>query len=185
MQSSPKERHLGVKNASRKGSATLLLAAAAAAFCLPQQAHGFLLRVPPPPGTSPRRTPSVRLRAEGVGTPRGGVPRMCRNLSEERADGGGLGKLGEDDGRVKELRLDEIKRPLGKTRTNDAEKVARLAESISDIGLQVPIDVLEVDGQYYGFSGCHRYEAHEKLGLETIKCRVIKASLEVLHNHMR
>lgn len=30
--------------------------------------------------------------------------------------------------------------------------------SIQEIGLQEPIDVLEVDGKYYGFSGCHRYE---------------------------
>jgi uncharacterized ParB-like nuclease family protein len=40
----------------------------------------------------------------------------------------------------------------------DPEKVAALMESIKDIGLQEPIDVLEVEGEYYGFSGCHRYE---------------------------
>ena len=40
--------------------------------------------------------------------------------------------------------------------------------------LQEPIDVLEVlvdeadkskGVMYYGFSGCHRYEAHQRLGL--------------------
>lgn len=33
--------------------------------------------------------------------------------------------------------------------------------SIQEIGLQEPIDVLEVDGKYYGFSGCHRYEVRQ------------------------
>ena len=46
------------------------------------------------------------------------------------------------------------------------------------------IDVLEVDGKYYGFSGCHRFEAHQKLGYETIKCRVIKSNAESLRMHM-
>jgi hypothetical protein len=46
------------------------------------------------------------------------------------------------------------------------------------------IDVLLVDGQYYGFSGCHRYEAHQRLGLPTIKCRVRKANKQVLKMHM-
>ena len=68
----------------------------------------------------------------------------------------------------------------------DADKVQALIESIKDIGLQEPvcalrnlaspicsgsiplnafdtpfcmqIDVLFVEGKYYGFSGCHRYE---------------------------
>ena len=30
--------------------------------------------------------------------------------------------------------------------------------SIEEVGLKEPIDVLEVEGNYYGFSGCHRYE---------------------------
>jgi uncharacterized ParB-like nuclease family protein len=35
-------------------------------------------------------------------------------------------------------------------------KVAALMASIQEIGLQEPIDVLLVEGRYYGFSGCHR-----------------------------
>lgn len=46
------------------------------------------------------------------------------------------------------------------------------------------IDVLLVEGQYYGFSGCHRFEAHQRLGLPTIRCRVRKATREVLKMHM-
>jgi len=44
--------------------------------------------------------------------------------------------------------------------------------------------VLLVDGQYYGFSGCHRFEAHQRLGLPTILCRVRRANKQVLKMHM-
>jgi uncharacterized ParB-like nuclease family protein len=57
-------------------------------------------------------------------------------------------------------------------------------QSIAEEGLRQPIDVLEVDGQYYGFSGCHRYEAHQKLGKATIKCRVRRANHSVLQKHL-
>ncbi|EIE19475.1 ParB domain protein nuclease, partial [Coccomyxa subellipsoidea C-169] len=85
---------------------------------------------------------------------------------------------------VQELRLDQINRPLQRTRTNDPKKVKDLAESIAEIGLQEPIDVLEVEGQYYGFSGCHRYEAHQQLGRETILCKVRRGSRTTLKMHM-
>ncbi|CAN1327539.1 Sulfiredoxin, chloroplastic/mitochondrial [Linum perenne] len=79
---------------------------------------------------------------------------------------------------IVEIPLDQIKRPLMRTRTNDQDKVQDLMHSIHQIGLQVPvrafdsqflsvfefvcyswilifrillqIDVLEVDGVYYG-----------------------------------
>ena len=57
-------------------------------------------------------------------------------------------------------------------------------ESIGEVGLLVPIDVLEVNDEYYGFSGCHRYEAHVRLGLETIRCRVRKATPSTLRMHL-
>ncbi|KAM7524693.1 hypothetical protein LguiA_014595 [Lonicera macranthoides] len=81
---------------------------------------------------------------------------------------------------ILELPLDKIRRPLMRTRTNDPQKVKDLMDSISQIGLQVPIDVLEVDGVYYGFSGCHRYEAHQHLGLPTIRCKVRRGTKETL-----
>ncbi|PIN26736.1 putative transcription regulator/nuclease, contains ParB domain [Handroanthus impetiginosus] len=86
---------------------------------------------------------------------------------------------------VIELPLDKIRRPLMRTRANDSQKVKELMESISEIGLQVPIDVLEVDGEYYGFSGCHRYEAHQRLGLPTIRCKVRRGTKETLRHHLR
>jgi uncharacterized ParB-like nuclease family protein len=41
-----------------------------------------------------------------------------------------------------------------------------------------------VEGEYYGFSGCHRYEACTRLGHETIRCRVRKAPRAVLQMHL-
>jgi uncharacterized ParB-like nuclease family protein len=84
--------------------------------------------------------------------------------------------------RVEALPIKSIRRPL--FRQNDQNKVAALMESIAEIGLQEPIDVLEVDGQYYGFSGCHRYEACTRLGHETILCRVRRAPRSVLARHL-
>lgn len=84
--------------------------------------------------------------------------------------------------KVQEIPLNQIKRPL--PRVNDPGKVKALMESIAEIGQQEPIDVLEVDGQYYGFSGCHRYEACQRLGQETILARVRKAPRSVLKMHL-
>ncbi|KAM0002812.1 putative sulfiredoxin [Helianthus debilis subsp. tardiflorus] len=71
-----------------------------------------------------------------------------------------------------------------RTRSNDPQKVQELMDSIAQIGLQVPIDVLEVDGAYYGmnqcFSGCHRFEAHQRLGLPTIRCKIRRGTKETL-----
>lgn len=83
---------------------------------------------------------------------------------------------------VKEIPLSQIRRPL--PRENDSQKVQALMESIEREGLHEPIDVLEVDGAYYGFSGCHRFEAHQRLGKETIKCRVRHAPRSVLQKHL-
>ena len=90
-----------------------------------------------------------------------------------------------------DLPISAIRRPLGKSRSNDAAKVAALADSIREHGLREPIDVLAVrvgpgddDFAYYGFSGCHRYEAHQRLGIEAIQCRVRIVSAATLRMHM-
>lgn len=84
--------------------------------------------------------------------------------------------------KIEEIPLNQIIRPL--PRQNDAEKVKALMKSIAEIGLQEPIDLLEVDGKYYGFSGCHRFEACQRLGKETIKARIRKAPKSVLKMHL-
>jgi sulfiredoxin len=84
--------------------------------------------------------------------------------------------------RVLEIPINAIRRPL--YRQNDAQKVEDLMQSIAEQGLLEPIDVLEVNGEYYGFSGCHRYEACTRLGHETIRCKVRRATPEVLRMHL-
>ncbi|XP_068319881.1 sulfiredoxin, chloroplastic/mitochondrial [Pyrus communis] len=100
-------------------------------------------------------------------------------LGSGGSSGGGGGPV------ILELPLDKIRRPLMRTRSNDPNKVQELMDSIQEIGLQVPIDVLEVDGVYYGFSGCHRYEAHQRLGLPTIRCKIRRGTKETLRHHLR
>ncbi|MFN7228697.1 MAG: sulfiredoxin [Synechococcaceae cyanobacterium] len=85
--------------------------------------------------------------------------------------------------RLAVLPLDRIRRPL--ERPLDGDKVAALAASIAAIGQQEPIDVLEVDGQLWGFNGCHRVAAHRRLGLLTIRARVRRATPAVLRMHLR
>lgn len=84
--------------------------------------------------------------------------------------------------RVAQLPVNQIRRPL--PRNTDPQKVQDLMASIAAEGLREPIDVLEVEGEYYGFSGCHRYEAHQRLGLETIRCRIRRAPRSVLAMHL-
>ncbi|CAL5221390.1 g3573 [Coccomyxa viridis] len=110
-----------------------------------------------------------------------------QSLCVRSASNGAGSKVDEylpGDRRVREVKLTDIRRPLSRTRSNDPKKVQALAESISEIGLQEPIDVLDVEGQLYGFSGCHRYEAHQVLGKETIRCRIRKGSKTTLKMHM-
>ena len=66
----------------------------------------------------------------------------------------------------------------------DETKVTQLMESISDIGLQQPIDLLEVDGKLYGFNGCHRYTAHKRLGLDTIEANVRQVDRATFKLHL-
>jgi uncharacterized ParB-like nuclease family protein len=84
--------------------------------------------------------------------------------------------------RVQEIPLKDIRRPL--IRQTDPAKVENLMKSIQEIGQLEPIDILEVEGKYYGFSGCHRYEACQKLGKETVICRIRKAPASVLKMHL-
>lgn len=78
--------------------------------------------------------------------------------------------------------LAAIRRPL--ERSLDEAKVAWLMEAIAAEGQKEPIDVLEVDGQLWGFNGCHRVAAHERLGMTTIRARVRRANREVLRMHL-
>lgn len=80
------------------------------------------------------------------------------------------------------LPLASIRRPL--QRSLDEAKVAALMASIAAEGQKEPIDVLEVNGQLWGFNGCHRVAAHERLGLPTIRARVRRATADTLRLHL-
>ena len=54
----------------------------------------------------------------------------------------------------------------------DEGKVVDLMKSISEIGLQEPVDLIELEGKFYGFNGCHRYTAHKRLGRTTIEANI-------------
>jgi uncharacterized ParB-like nuclease family protein len=85
--------------------------------------------------------------------------------------------------RLATLPLASIRRPL--QRSLDEVKVVALMESIAAEGQKEPIDVLEVDGQLWGFNGCHRVAAHERLGRTTISARVRRATADTLRMHLR
>jgi sulfiredoxin len=80
------------------------------------------------------------------------------------------------------LPIDQIRRPL--PRQTDPAKVQALMTSIAAIGQQAPIEILAVEGIYYGFSGCHRFEACQQLGQSTVLCRIRRAPRSVLQMHL-
>ncbi len=81
------------------------------------------------------------------------------------------------------LPLAAIRRPL--ERVLDEAKVCALMDAIAAEGQKEPIDVLEVEGELWGFNGCHRFAAHRRLGLERIRARVRRATPAVLRMHLR
>ena len=82
--------------------------------------------------------------------------------------------------RIEEVPLESVRRPI--IPVLDEEKVQFLMKSISEEGLHVPITVLRDsnNGALFGFGGCHRYEAHKRLGKETIKVEVKNATPNML-----
>ncbi|KAL3741089.1 hypothetical protein ACJRO7_022237 [Eucalyptus globulus] len=131
----------------------------------------FVLHLPAATATATSRWRSLSVSA--TASSNGAVPGRSQNV--------GQGKGGPV---VVELPLDKIRRPLMRTRANDPVKVKDLMDSIQEIGLQVPIISLSLC-IFTGFSGCHRYEAHQRLGLPMIRCKVRKATKETLRHHLR
>ena len=66
----------------------------------------------------------------------------------------------------------------------DEDKVAKLMSSISEIGLQEPVDLIEFEGRYYGFNGCHRYTALMRLGLATIEANIRQVDRATFRLHL-
>lgn len=73
------------------------------------------------------------------------------------------------------IRIDEIYVPAKHRGALDNATVDEIAESIMEIGLQVPISVRRGNGRYVLVSGLHRLEACKALGEETITAVVVSS----------
>lgn len=71
------------------------------------------------------------------------------------------------------LRIDEIYVPAKRRRSVNLESVNAIAESVMEIGLQVPISVRWDGERFILVSGLHRLEACKALGEETIAAIVV------------
>ncbi|KAL7241460.1 hypothetical protein ACSBR1_014117 [Camellia fascicularis] len=76
------------------------------------------------------------------------IPNNFRNFSVSASSNGAPSGVGQGGGGggggpvIVEIPMDKIRRPLLRTRSNDPEKVKDLMDSISQIGLQVPVFTL-------------------------------------------
>ena len=91
---------------------------------------------------------------------------------------------------IEMIPVDEIR--VGKRMRHVVEtRVEKLAESIRQLGVRVPVSVSGGDGGYLLVAGLHRLEASKRLGLERVPCMVmagdgVEAQLwEVDENLMR
>ncbi|CAI0401578.1 unnamed protein product [Linum tenue] len=73
------------------------------------------------------RVPTANLRGFSV------------SAAASSSNGTGTGSTQKAGPMIVELPLDQIKRPLMRTRANDPNKVQELMQSIQQIGLQVPV----------------------------------------------
>jgi len=92
---------------------------------------------------------------------------------------------------VHDVPVSVITRPLPSVL--DEAKVQSLMETIQNEetrGNVPPIDVMWVKGlnpennYYYSFGGCHRWEAHQRLGLPTIPARIIEVTPATIRTYL-
>lgn len=98
-------------------------------------------------------------------------------------------------GKISYLPLNQIKRPIPPVLDYDkidsmvsqldgtpmASKTCTLEEAVELNGELPPIDVMAIreNGQtyYFAFGGCHRFQAYERKGQETlVKCKILPAT---------
>ncbi|XP_058832210.1 putative sulfiredoxin isoform X2 [Topomyia yanbarensis] len=91
---------------------------------------------------------------------------------------------------IHEMPMAVINRPIPSVLDN--AKVQSLMESIqnpTEVESIPPIDVLWIKGSeggdyYYSFGGCHRFEAHKRLGKPTITAKLVQSSLADLQHYL-
>ncbi|XP_065199808.1 sulfiredoxin-1 isoform X2 [Planococcus citri] len=85
---------------------------------------------------------------------------------------------------VYDIPMEVIKRPLQSVL--DEEKVRSLMDTLQTESEKVPpIDVLWIEDSkggnyYYSFGGCHRFAAHQRLNLPTIKGKLVRSTVDDL-----
>lgn len=78
--------------------------------------------------------------------------------------------------------IDAINRPHKSV--IDEGKVDDLMKSISENGLQEPVDLIEFESKLYGFNGCHRYTAYKRLGRTTIEANIRHVDRAMFRLHL-
>ncbi len=73
------------------------------------------------------------------------------------------------------VRIDKIYVPVGRQRNLDRETVTKIAESILEVGLEVPISLRRDGERFVLVSGLHRLEACKALGDQTVAAIVVGA----------
>ncbi|CAH0553450.1 unnamed protein product [Brassicogethes aeneus] len=91
---------------------------------------------------------------------------------------------------VHEMPMSEIIRPF--MSSVDEDKVTSLMQTLSDPKTEnqvPPIDIMWIVGSeggnyYYSFGGCHRYIAHVRLKLPTIKVKLVRCTTKDLYVYL-
>ena len=71
------------------------------------------------------------------------------------------------------VRIDRIYVPVGRQRGLDPKTVNKIAESILEVGMEVPISLRRDGERFVLVSGLHRLEACKALGDETVTAIVV------------